>query len=44
MYISSVTLKITEPNKSVLESTSALSRTEIQDRFIANEIKVITKL
>lgn len=41
IYISSVTLKITEPNRSVLEPTSAMSIAERLDRFIANEIKVI---
>ena len=41
VYVSAVTLKITEPNKSVLDPISAVSGAERLDRFIANEIKVI---
>ncbi len=41
IYVSSVTLKITEPNISVLEPTSAMSMSDRMDRFISNEIKVI---
>lgn len=41
VYVSAVTLKITEPNKSVLDPSSPGSGAERLDRFIANEIKVI---
>ncbi|HSW54530.1 MAG TPA: polysaccharide biosynthesis tyrosine autokinase [Ignavibacteriaceae bacterium] len=41
VYVTAVTLKITEPNKSVLDPSSPGSGAERLDRFIANEIKVI---
>lgn len=41
VYVSAVTLKITEPNKNILESNTGRPGSEILDRFIANEIKIL---
>ena len=44
IYISTVTIRISQPNKNVLENVQQYSANEILDRYITNEIGVVSSL